>query len=330
MSSNAVMGAAALPPPKRPSLLSRVTKGPVSSPIKIVVYGVPGVGKSTFAAGAPDPIFMGEDGSKELDVARFPQPESWQQLLDMITDLTLEAHSYRTLVLDTLDWAEPMCWAHTCLTKPGDKGKRCLDIEDYGYKRGYVAALDVWKRLTDNIDHLQAKRGMHVVMLAQCSVRTPLNPEGDDFSKYGLKLHEKAGYQIGEWADGVLFAAHEVLTHERDGRAKGISTGLRQLRTEKHATYDAKNRYGLPATLPLDWRSFEDAVAVARARRAPAAVRARIVELLKSAAPDVVERVNKALATAKDDDLPRIENHLAAILATTPEPPPATTQETAA
>lgn len=319
MSTNAVQGAVLpAPVPTKRSMLSRVTTGPLNSPIKALIYGVPGVGKSTFAAGAPAPIFLGEDGSKELNVARFPQPESWSQMLDAITELTLDAHPYKTLVIDTLDWFEPLCWAHTCATKPGDKGKRCMDIEDYNYKRGYVAALDVWKRLTDTIDHLQAKRAMHCVMLAQCSVRTPLNPEGEDFAKYTLKLHDKAAHQLSEWCDAQMLASHEVLTHKLDGDAKGMSTGVRQLRVDRNATFDAKNRYGLPKVIPLDWQSFEEAVAIARAMRAPGPIRARIAELLKSAAPDVVQRVNKALATSKDDELPRIETHLSAIIATSP------------
>ena len=53
----------------RKSRLSEVTSGRVDRPPRLVVYGVEGIGKSTFAAGAPNTIFLGpENGTETLDV----------------------------------------------------------------------------------------------------------------------------------------------------------------------------------------------------------------------------------------------------------------------
>ncbi|RYZ41299.1 MAG: hypothetical protein EOO72_07980, partial [Myxococcaceae bacterium] len=112
------------PPPRtpggqqsKPPVPSRMTldalvRGKRAAPLRVVLYGVEGIGKSTFGASAPAPIFLGaEDGTDHLDVTRFPSPESWQEVLDAVRVLTTEQHDYRTLVVDTLDWAEPLLWA---------------------------------------------------------------------------------------------------------------------------------------------------------------------------------------------------------------------------
>src|SRR5438128_491663 len=95
-------------PPVRKSRLSEVTSGRVDRPPRVVVYGVEGIGKSTFAAGAPNTIFLGpENGTETLDVKRYPLTRSWQDVIDAVDDLTLSEHSYKTLAIDTLDWIEP-------------------------------------------------------------------------------------------------------------------------------------------------------------------------------------------------------------------------------
>jgi len=133
-----------VPPPKRMTL-TNVSKGKIAKPVRVLLFGVEGVGKTTFASKAPRPIFLGpEDGSSELDVERFPEPHSWPEILEAVDTLTAESHEYQTLVVDTLDWIEPFCWAQVC-TKPDDKGILHDQIEDFGFGKGYNKALDEWR-----------------------------------------------------------------------------------------------------------------------------------------------------------------------------------------
>lgn len=237
--------------------IASVLKGRQQSPIRVLVFGTEGVGKSSFGAGAPSPIFLGaEDGTAQLDVERFPTPHTWQDLLDGVRVLESDAHEYRTLVVDTVDWAEPLLWAHLCQRD----GK--ANIEDYGYGKGYAAALDEWRVFLGALDRLRSKRGMHIILIAHSWIRPFKNPEGEDFDRYELKLHAKAAGLLKEWADAVLFANYETLL-AKDGKTKrvrGVDTGARLLFTERRAAYDAKNRYGLPPSLPLSWGDFEAAV----------------------------------------------------------------------
>ncbi|HMJ11624.1 MAG TPA: ATP-binding protein [Polyangiaceae bacterium] len=249
------------PPAREPRMkLAAVTKGRVERPIRVLLYGVEGVGKSTFAAAAPNPIFIAaEDGTAQLDVARFPESKTWSDVLDALDELIVGEHDYQTVVVDTLDWLEPLCWA--CVVEKANSPK-VKSVEDLGYGKGYVAALDEWRGLLARFEQLRTKRGMHVIFLAHSWIKAFKNPEDEDYDRYELKLHAKAGGLLKEWADAVLFARYETFTNTDDKtkRTRGVSTGARVVHTQRTAAWDAKNRYDLPATLPLDWSAFTDAV----------------------------------------------------------------------
>jgi len=296
--------------------LAGVIGGVLDKPIRCLVYGVDGVGKTTFAAGAPSPIFIGaEDGTSQINVARFPEPHSWRDAFDALHELETAEHEYKTVVIDTLDWLEPMCWAHIMKGRRTKDGKAIESIDDLDYGRGYTAALDEWRELCARLDRVRARRGMGVVLLAHAWIKKFANPEGEDFDRFEVKLHQKAAGLLREWADAVLFANFETLTHGKKGqRHKGISTGARILQTRRTAAADAKNRYSLPEILPLDWSSFAEAVAN-RQPADPEALRARITELLQAAKDEALsERVRRAVEAACDNAqlLARIENKLAA------------------
>lgn len=256
-----------LTPPPMPHTLGRmklanVVRGRQTSPLRVLLYGVEGVGKSTFAAGAPSPIYLcAEDGTGHLDVERFPAPKSWLEVLEAVDVLRSEQHDRRTLVIDTLDWLEPLCWAHVC-AESGEKS-----IEGFGYGKGYVAALDAWRVLISRLDGLRATKGMHVVALAHAVIRPFKNPDASvgDFDRYELKLHAKAAGLWKEWSDCVFFGQFETFSKkEKDGKNKGISSGERLIYAERTAAYDAKNRLGLPSEFPLSWQAFSEAAKAAK------------------------------------------------------------------
>lgn len=277
--------------------LSAITRGAIERPMRIVLYGVEGIGKSTFGADAPAPVFLGaEDGTAHLDVARFPQPRTWQEALDALRVLATEPHEFRTLVVDTVDWLEPLCWQHVCASA------RKPDIEAFGYGKGYLAALEEWRRFVLGLDALRA-RGMHTILLAHALVRPFRNPEGDDYDRYSLKVNEKAAGLMREWADAVLFANFESFAKkEPTGRAKGVG-GARVLYTSHRPAADAKNRWGLPDRLAMGWTSFSDALAEARSPSRVAALRAELdatITKLDALAPAVARRVREACASVPD------------------------------
>lgn len=271
--------------------LSNVTRGKQERPMRVIVYGVEGVGKSTFAAGAPSPIFLcSEDGTAHIDVARFPTPRSWPEALEAVRVLTHEEHSFKTLVIDSLDWLEPVCWAHLCQRS----GK--ANIEEFGYGKGYVLAVDQWRDMLARLDLLVKTRKMNVVMVAHAAIRRVDDPQTGPFDRYRMKLHDKSADLLREWADAVLFARHEVITVERKGKIRGVSSGARLLHTQWTAAFDAKNRYDLPERLPLDFEVFEHAVR-AHAPADPERLRREIEALIPRLAPERRQAAKRAIET---------------------------------
>lgn len=253
-------------PPVIPSrmTLANVQKGKRQRPHRVIQYGPEGIGKSSFAAGAPKPIFIPvEDGTDHLDVERFPKPDSWKDLRAAVRELGTAKHDYQTLVIDTLDAAEALLWKHMIerdVFVPSSKGKEKLrDIEDYGYGKGYGKALEDWRGLLKDIELLQLQRGMHFVGIAHSQVKTFKNPAGGDFDRYELKVNNKAAGLFKEWSDTVLFANYETFAKKDEAnprRVRGLDTGARLLFTERRAAYDAKHRGHLPDQIPLSWADF--------------------------------------------------------------------------
>lgn len=230
------------------------------APVRLAIHGPGGTGKSTFAAAAPSPIFLAaEDGLTNIDAHAFPEPHDWADLLAQVDSLATEQHSYRTAVVDSLDWVEPMLWRAVC--DLGDaKGRKMKDIEAFGYGKGYIAAVDLWRVFLSRLSAVRA-RGLNIILIAHSVRKTVKNPEGDDYEQWQMKIHEKASGLIKEWVDVVGYASHEVLTLENDnGRVKGIASGKRVLKTAPAAGYDGKTRFAMPASMPLDWPTFAQAV----------------------------------------------------------------------
>ena len=290
--------------------LSSVTTGKLDLPDRFLIVGQEGVGKTTLGADAPRPIFLcAEDGTAHVDVARFPEPRELADVHEAIQTLTDESHDFETFVVDTVDWIEPIVWAGVCAAakKP--------DIESFGYGKGYVAALDEWRKILAALDRLRAKKRMRVMLLAHAHIKAFRNPEGEDFDRFTGKLHDKAFGLIKEWCDHVLFARFQVYTVEKDGRTKGISDGARVLCTTRTAAYDAKNRADLPAELPLSWTDLDAALK----RRAPASAEKLLTECeaLLARIDDADGSKAKFLNTVRGDaaKLAHLANRLRALVA---------------
>ncbi len=246
------------PAASTPLALRAPTRGIVrGEPLRVVVHGSEGSGKTTFAANAPRCLVIGaEDGSAEIPVFGRVSPATWEEVLGYLDALLAgegDYAAYQSIALDTLDWLEPLCWEYTC--RKANKAS----IEAFGFGKGFTAALDEWRVLLARIRTLQQKRRLNVIAIAHSQLKTFKNPDANqgDYDRFQLKLNEKAAGLWKEWAKAVLFFDYERATVEvGQNRHKGIDTGARKIYARMTAKYDAKNRYWLPAEMPLSWAAF--------------------------------------------------------------------------
>ena len=238
---------------------SLIKKGPTTRPPKIMLIGVEGVGKSTAGANMPSPVFMcsesGMVGPQFADVPNFT-PKSWKEALEFIDALAADPGDFKTLVVDTLDWLEPMLYAKVVADakKPDIK-----NIEDFGYGKGYVLAQNEARQLIARLDKVNAA-GMNVLLLSHSQLKTVKNPTGEDYDHFESKINAKVGGIFKEWADAVLFARFEVFTRKDGLKAKAYGGDTRVVETTHSAAWDAKNRFGLPEQMPLDMGSILEAI----------------------------------------------------------------------
>lgn len=273
-----------------PKMKLAVSTGRRERPLWVHLYAIEGLGKTTFAADAPAPIFIDiEGGTFEKDVARFTfdeaaertAPKDWSEVQAALRLLATERHAYRTVVVDTLDALEALIHASIC-ARDGQP-----NIEAYGYGKGYVAALDEWRVFISLVERIRAS-GVNVVTLAHAVIKSFKNPTGEDYDRYQMKLHDKAGGLVKERSDIVLFGNHETVTTKdpKTKRAKGVSTGARFIYTTRTAAHDAKNRHDLPESMPLSWDDFAAAVKAHRPAD-PAALLAECTRKAKEVGGDV-------------------------------------------
>ena len=296
--------------------LSEVKKGKIELPHLILLYGPDGVGKSTFAADAPNPIFMGtEKGTANLDVARGPTPKSFDDVIKGIDELTNEKHDFETLAIDSLDWLEPMVWDQVC------KEANAANIEDVGggYGKGYTIANKKWIQMISKLGDLREKRNMNIILIAHSMVRTFQDPTlNAGYDRYQLKLNEKSAAIFREFVDTVLFANYETFARKEKGnmKSKAEGDGARVVHTERRPAFDAKNRLGLPFQMPLSWDAYISGAKVGAPEDVDS-IKARIDELKKMAPANVKKQVDGFLKQAGNSavNLLKIENKLKTVVA---------------
>lgn len=255
-------------------------------PNRYILHGVEGWGKSSLGAKFPKPVFIqskGETGLETLIDARqlpatphFDESHDWETIMAILDALTVDAHDYKTLVVDTLNGLERLCHEYVCAR---DFGNEWGDKGFASYQKGPEVSLGEWRLLLSNLDRLRIDRKMTIVGLCHTKVQKFNNPEGADFDRYQPDVDKRTWSLTAKWADVVLFGNFEssvvaIKENKKSGEQKGKGVGgqQRMLYTERHAAYDAKNRLGLPTEIEMGasadeaWANFSSAVRAARTK----------------------------------------------------------------
>lgn len=229
-------------------------------PPRILIHGSEGIGKTKFGALADSPVFIQtEKGlTGQTDVKRYPIAMSYKDVMTNLTELATQEHDRKTVVVDSVDWLEPLIWKQVC----EENGVATIEKVGGGYGKGYAMALDLWREYLQALDYLNEVKLMTVIQIAHSQIKRYENPETDAYDRISIKLQEgknvSAAGLLMEYSDLVIFANYHVAIAKEAGggfnkeRKRAIGSGERILFTQERPAFKAKSRYDIPAEIPFD------------------------------------------------------------------------------
>lgn len=220
-------------------------------PPRLLGYGPEGIGKSTFADLAPNPIFCRLEKDRGLLKSDEQFCSTYDEVMHFVAALIQQEHSWKTFCLDTVDWLEPLIFKKVC------ELNNWATIETPGYGKGYVEALALWRELFEALDYLSEHKGMIIILLGHAQAKAYKNPETEGYDRYNLKVNEKSSAIIREWVDAVFFINYQVtVAKEKEGfnqeRKRAVGGSTRIIYTSERPAAIAKNRYNLPDKITFD------------------------------------------------------------------------------
>ena len=245
------------PKPKAPvPTIPGLIVGRVIRPRRIMIYGVAGIGKSTWASQAPSPIMLQtERGADDIGVPRLPVAQTFDEFQEQLRTICETTHGYKTLIIDTINGLEQLIHKHVC------KKANVNHITDVPFAELYEQACDAMLDMLNGFDWILDKFEMNIILVAHPRVQRFDSPETDAYDRYRPDLHvnskdQGVGQHVTRWCDDVLFATWKTFVKSTDEgfgrtRSQGISDGTRVIRTQERASHVAKNRLALPYELPM-------------------------------------------------------------------------------
>jgi len=254
--------------------LSSITSGTIMRAPRIILLGVPKIGKSEWAAGAPDAVFLpqaGEEGIDSIDVSKTPLCRSFDDTRQWLGSLHSGEHNHKTVVIDSASTAEPLIHEAVCAYHKVDTIENVLG----GWAKGFSEALKWWRVILSGLDALRDDRQMASVIIGHVKVKRFDDPIAGAYDQYQFDIHEKAAAMLYKWADVILFANIKTVVKGEDvgfnkevKRGIDIAEGQRFLYTQRRPGHPGGGRgiYGrLPYEIPLSWDTFMSYVSASAA-----------------------------------------------------------------
>lgn len=307
------------------SLLSTVTTGRKLKPLAIMLHAPHGIGKSTFATEAPNPIFIGSEENDELDVARLPKVVTWNDLVGQLQALRDETHGYKTLVIDTLDALEQV--AETTILSEKINAGKTMATAFGGYGKAYEKMANMFLQIRDNfLIPLRDQKGMNVVILAHSKKVKHEDPmTNTSYDHFETAIDKRVKPIFEDWVSAILFANYYLVKAENNsGKEYAEGDGLRMIYTEERPSHVAKNRFDMPYEIEFTksgtWSKIRGMVLAhfATAKTTKTEEKPEVEEPVKK---ETVKKETKKEADKKEQkvDLTEINDEIDSLLAKMPD-----------
>lgn len=283
--------------------------GKRQGPRRVLLYGIHGIGKSTWANQPGVKFFDVEDGLGDIDLHLEPiKIKSYGDFLAGVNAVIANPTGIRAICIDTCDALERLIWQHVATSA----GK--THIEDFGYGKGYEFAVSKWQEVVKALTYLREQFGISWILLGHCQAVKIKPPGMESYDQYQPDIHSSARSYLAEFCTEVLFATYETFVKQEDlgfNKTRSIALGgtRRMIHTTHTAIADAKNRLGMPDTINFDFWGTEADPGFGRFLPKPAAAKQ---EQPTERAPVVEESAIDKLTTTKismDDVFAGITGH---------------------
>ncbi len=239
-----------------------VNNTPIAMAPSIVIYGGPGIGKTTVAMDAPGVIFISTDmDSTKMKggASRLPITRDADTIFEQVEMLIQEEHEYKTLAIDDLSglasfFEQDMCAKH---------GKNHVGEIKGGFGKGERFTSDTFIIFLNKLDELRAKKNMAVILIGHSEIKEFKNPEGESYDRHQIELHKYYSEIIIKWCDILAFGRKKIMTTKKDEgtlkqRSIGISKGERVFAMEEKPAFKAKSRYNHADEVEMTWAALAE------------------------------------------------------------------------
>ena len=230
--------------------------------IKAIIYGVPGVGKTTFAAQFPAPYILDlERGAERYDVPHNSDIETFSEFRQVLATLP---PGTGTVIIDTFDELEKMIVQHVMNRENVDS----LNKIGGGYGRGWLAVYEQFGQVISDLDRIRIKQGMNIVLVGHSTIKHFEPADSAGYDRYTFACYEKNNDMLRRWSDITLFARFDSIVVEDGQNAKVKSNGKRVAYTVSNPCWDAKSRWKLPEKIPFEFSAIAS-ILTEPAKKAP-------------------------------------------------------------
>lgn len=223
-------------------------------PPRLVLYGQPKVGKTSFASKAPNPILLQtEDGAAGLRIPKIPETpcKSWAEIMTSLRVILKEEHDRQSLIIDTLDRCEQLAQEHVLKDAFGGNKDKYM-----AYYKGPMMAGEMISEILSALDYIRERRKMNIILIAHDGLQQGANALGDDFKKWAPNLSKYAWNRVRDWADQIGHCQSNFKVV--DGKAKELGKD-RWIHFLGSPGRDAGCRVGyeMPDKIKLDWNEYQ-------------------------------------------------------------------------
>lgn len=201
------------------------------TPLIITIAGDAGSGKTSLASTFPKPFIIRTRGEAvPRDVPAENRPAGldpvgnrkvkvgdiaiWDEdeLFDQFKALLSEEHDYKTVIIDSVTGLEELFVQNIIDVQPAKQ--KSMNAAGTGYGSSWDVIRSKHARVMAAAEAMRSRKGLNVVFICHVDVKRMDPPDGSQYSKYILQLHDRTAPIYTNRVDAVCFVKQEVFVME--------------------------------------------------------------------------------------------------------------------